>query len=205
MTMRRGSAVLLALVMAVATLASVRHPANVPTARVSLAEDGKVTVRVRFDILAYCLDATPTNAADGPLNALLEGSARQLQSRLDDANRRFRGSFRLTADNGAVTVVKLSFPTALEVLNRAKEKGKHRLPVMVTVVLSGTLPENAKSISCRFPEVLDAVIVTAEMPYREPVSERLVSGSNSSLWRIPTAAEIAKAKQGAARLNDNNR
>ncbi|MEA2551927.1 MAG: hypothetical protein QOJ65_103, partial [Fimbriimonadaceae bacterium] len=81
--MMRRAFLLCALGMA--SLALAAHPANVPSAVVKVKPDHSTEIRVRFDMLAYVLDLTPQEASDSAMHALLDGTAADLQSRLDDA------------------------------------------------------------------------------------------------------------------------
>lgn len=175
--------------------ASVLHPANIPSARVHVGEYGRVSLHIRFDILAYCLDATPQDISDAAMNALLEGPAPELQNRLDEAKNRFIADLKVSADSGLATMDSIRFPTAAEVLKSAAENGAKRLPVMMTVLVDGALPTSARTISCRLPDVLGSVVVTTEMPYEEPVSEPVDPGAASTPLPIPSADQIASAKR----------
>ena len=176
-------------------LASVFHPANVPSARVHVNADGSVDLHVRFDILAFCLEETPQEISDRPMNALLDGPTSELQNRLADAQNRFRGGLSVIADDGAASLQGVQFPNVQDVENCARENGAQRLPVMLTVVVKEQLPASAKTISCRFPDVLGSVVVTTEMPYEEPVSEPVDPGDASTPLQIPSAPQVAQAAQ----------
>jgi hypothetical protein len=169
------------------------HPANVPSARVHVNPDNTLELHVRFDILAFCLEATPQDIANGPMDALLDGPQSELQNRLADAQNRFKSGTVVTTDTGTAAFDSISFPSVSDVLNCAAENGQQRLPVMLTAIVKEHLPAGARTISCRFPDVMGSVVVTAEMPYEEPVSEPVDPGSASTPLQIPTAAQIAQA------------
>jgi hypothetical protein len=168
-----------------------RHPANVPSAQLKVAADGSVELHIRFDILAFLLEETPQEIADGPMNALLDGPQSVLQDRLGAGSVRLKNQLGILCDNGPATFGTLRFPSAADVLRCAAENGPRRLPVMLTAVLPAQLPAGAKTVACRFPDVLGAVVLTTEMPYEEPVSEPVEPGDTSSALQIPTAAQIA--------------
>ena len=56
--------------------------------KAKIAVDGSFELRVRFDILAYCLDTTPAEVSDGAMNALLDGPPADLEAKLADAKAR---------------------------------------------------------------------------------------------------------------------
>ena len=173
--------------------ASVFHPANIPSSRVHVNTDGTVELHTRFDILAFCLETTPQEIADGPMNALLDGPVAELQNRLNDAKNRFQSGLAVIADNGAGTFDSITFPSAQDVINCAQENGAQRLPVMLTVVVKEHLQAGAKTLSCRFPDILGSVVVTTEMPYEEPVSEPVDPGTASTPLAIPSVQQVSQA------------
>lgn len=172
------------------------HPANIPSARAKIQPDGTLDLRVRFDILAFSLDQSPNDVGDGPMNALLDGPVSDLQARLTEAQARFRKNIRLISDNGSGTIDSISFPTAQDIHTLVDGGEGPRLPVMMTVTVSGHFPTGAHTTAFRFPDVLGSVVLTTELPYTEPISEPVDAGTSSTPVTLPTAAEV-KAKEDA--------
>jgi hypothetical protein len=191
--MRLSRLVGLVMLTCLSTWALAKHPANVPSSRVHVNADGTVELHTRFDILAFCLEFTPQEISDGPMNALLDGPLSELENRLEDAKARFQAGLAVSTDSGPGTIDLIEFPSAQDVGRCAANNGKQRLPVMLTVLVKEHLPKGARTISCRFPEVLGAVVVTTEMPYEEPVSEPVDAGTASTPLQIPTPAQITQA------------
>ena len=179
--------------LALAATGFCAHPANVPSAQLKVQVGGTVEMHLRFDILAFLLEETPQEITDGPMNALLDGPSSVLQDRLNAGSARLRSELSILGDNGTASLGAIKFPTVAQVEECAVENGKQRLPVMLTVIIQAHLPAGAKTVACRFPEVLGSVVLTTEMPYEEPVSEPVDPGDTSSALQIPTAAQVATA------------
>jgi len=124
------------------------------------------------------------------MNALLDGPVSELQSRLDDGLARFRKNLRLIGDNGSGTIDSVVFPSAADIHAVTDQGTGPRLPVMMTVNVSGHFVSGARTTAFRFPDVLGTVILTTELPYIEPISEPVDPGSASTAVRLPTDAEV---------------
>src|SRR5262245_6215046 len=74
------------------------HPSFPVSSIVRIEADGRVTIQVRHDALAFALNDTPTNISDEPMRRLLAGPRSELQKALDDARDRFLAQFELSAD-----------------------------------------------------------------------------------------------------------
>lgn len=177
-----------------------RHPANIPVARAKVQVDGSVELKVRFDILAFVVDQTPTDVLDAPMNALIDGPEIEMQRQLDLAERRFKRSLRLTGNGAEGTFGSFTFPTAKAIHDQIAAGPETRLPVMVTLTIPGHLPAGASSVSLQFPEIMGEVVLTTEFPYLEPVSEAVEPGSASTVLHVPSQKEVDAA---AARIEQN--
>ena len=165
------------------------HPANVPSAQIKVAPDGTFTARVRFDVVAFATLATPRDADDRAMSALIDGPDDALAASLADAAGRFRRGFS-ALDGGVID--RLEFPTVGTVRRFLAGNPSPRLPAMLTTLVWGHLPRGARTIAFRYPDLFDTVIQTVEFPYREPVSEPVDTGHASSTLTIPTPEEIAR-------------
>jgi len=194
--MRLRSLLVLVLSLWVAIALAGVHPANIPSARAKIQPDGTLDLRVRFDMLAFSLDQSPNDIGDGPMNALLDGPVSELQARLTEAQARFRKNLRLIGDNGSGIIDSISFPTAQDIHTLVDGADGPRLPVMMTVTVSGHFLPGARKTSFRFPDVLGSVVLTTELPYIEPISEPVDPGTSSTPVTLPTVAEV-KAKEEA--------
>lgn len=175
------------LLLAVSVFA---HPANIPVARAKVQPDGSFELSVRFDLLAFILEETPTAVADPPMNALLEGPRFKLQERLNESKERFAREMGVGDGSSNGTLEITDYPTANGVHDYVDTGVQPRLPVMMMVTLKGHLPAGGRKVAFRFPEVLGTVVLTTEFPYREPVSEPVEPGSASALQTVPTQAEV---------------
>ena len=155
------------------------HPASIAAATAKVQPDGNFVVQARFDLLAFILDDTPQRIGDGPMNALLDGPASDLQGHLSDAEGRFQRDFQVSGGSGPGVVDSVVFPSLTDVQKWRDSGIKPRLPVTMTVTVQGHLPPGAASVSFRFPNVLGMIVVTTEFPYREPTSEPVEAGAFS--------------------------
>lgn len=174
---------LLALLLAVLGAGGGRcaaHPASIAAATAKMQPDGHFSVEARFDLLAFVLDDTPQRIGDGPMNALLDGPASDLQVQLGAAESRFRRDFQASGGAGPGVVDAVAFPSLTDVQKWRDSGIKPRLPVTMTVTVQGHLPPGAAFVSFRFPNVLGMIVVTTEFPYREPVSEPVEAGAFST-------------------------
>jgi len=186
---------LLALLLAVLAGGGGRcaaHPASIAAATAKVQPDGHFVVQARFDLLAFVLDDTPQRIGDGPMNALLDGPASDLQAHLGEVEGRFQRDFQVSGGSAPGVVDAVAFPSLTDVQKWRDSGIKPRLPVTMTVTVQGHLPPGAASVSFRFPNVLGMIVVTTEFPYREPVSEPVEAGAFSTPLPL-TAAPLAPA------------
>lgn len=158
---------------------AIAHPANVPSALLRVTPDRVLTLRVHLDLLAYVLDATPAEIPDSPMNQLLDGPSLDLDARLRAAKLRFARQIDLEADGHRLPIERIDFPTAADVAAWVRTAGKQRLPVMLNVVVSSHVPPSGAELTVKFPEVMDTVVLTCEMPNTEPASQPVEPGSVS--------------------------
>ena len=174
------------------------HPASIAAATAKVQPDGHFTVEARFDLLAFVLDDTPQRIGDGPMNALLDGPASDLQTQLGEAEGRFQRDFRASGGTGPGVTDSVAFPSVADVQKWRDSGIKPRLPVTMTVTVQGHLPPGAASVSFRFPDVLGMIVVTTEFPYREPISEPVEAGAFSTPLPLTVAPPPAVPVAGEA-------
>src|SRR5437868_7875619 len=111
------------------------HTAKIASAKAVVKADGSFVLKVRFDVVAFVLDLTPNEVADGPMNALLDGPVAVLDSQLADARGRFVGNLKIADAHFEMA----DFPTAADVHQIVDSGVRPRLPVMMTAVFRGHL------------------------------------------------------------------
>ena len=90
MTMRLHGAGWLGHVLAVLALLALsspshaRHPGHLTAARAKVALDGSFELKVRFDVLSFCLEIPAHEIAEGAINALLDGPKEALETALEE-------------------------------------------------------------------------------------------------------------------------
>lgn len=175
------------LLFLTAALTAGAHPANMAAAAVKVAADGSFRVHIRFDVLAFVANATPQAVSDAELTDIVDAPDDTIRARLKEAEGRLREGIE-TGTPLKVT----AFPGLGEITRVRTFEGPRRLLVYGNATLEGRLPKGVRTIAFRFPAALDAVILTTEFPYQEPVSEPLPPGVRSRQLTLPTAEEIAR-------------
>jgi hypothetical protein len=150
-----------------------------------------------FDLPPFVLNVAPQAATDDAMNAWLDGPTNTLAANLDEARLRFQKDFSVVTDQGAGRVDKIIFSTVAD-LERYKDSVTIvQLPVMMILSLEGHLPPGTRSVSFRFPVVMDVVAVTVNRPEQEPST--LVANSGEATPAIPLKLENTAANPSAAR------
>jgi hypothetical protein len=176
------------IIVAVLALASIAlaHPALQVVANLKVADDGRIVVTVRFDVLAFVLNDSPARIDHDALDALIAMPRADLDRKLDEAKQRLAHGVKIHGDDSDVSVklgVK-SFPTADDVHRAVAANPSHPLPVIAEAQLEGQLGAGTKSISIRFPEVMGTVALSVERPGEEVVCEKLEGGHNSATFDV---------------------
>jgi hydrogenase/urease accessory protein HupE len=184
-----------ALAAALAAAFAFAHPTSIPSAVAKVRTDGVVELRVRFDALAFVLGEKPADVIDADMAALIDLPDDALQNSLADAERRFRENIQALAGKNRLMPESVAFPTVADVRGWLVANGPERLPAMLSAAASFRLPDGSPTFALRFPEALDAGILTTELPYREPFSEPVEPGDFSTALAIPTPREIQIAAE----------
>lgn len=199
-TARTGAAALAVLWGWAAPAGTQAHPAALTSAEATVEADGRWRVTAHFDTLAFALNDTSARIGNAPMEALLAGPRATLEARLADARGRFVRGLRVDTDRGPGTVETTEFPTADQVL-AWQATTTPVLPVTLPVKVTGRLPAGAARVACRFPDVLEQVILTVERPGEEPFAEPVEAGRLSTALPIKVAAgERVSVPGGLARL-----
>ena len=169
------------------------HPAYLTAAQVTVEPDGSFQVSFRFDTLAYALNDTSARIGNEPMEALLNGPREELEQTLAKAGERLRRGCRIVTDAGDADLELVSFPDAAQVLAWRDEHPATTLPVVIPARLSGRLPAGARTVACRFPSVLEQVILTVERPDEEPAAEAVQAGSVSAALPVRVAVPARAA------------
>lgn len=147
-------------------LPGLAHLSPIPVGTATIQADGKYTLDLTFDVMAFALDDFPENVADSAMNALLDGPERVLEERLAEARTRFQNGFSVLYSGKSGIVETLVFPSVADIARYKEAAPLPRLPVMLVLSLEGTLPEGARSVSFRLPAKLGAVALTVVRPDR---------------------------------------
>lgn len=179
--MRRSAWMFALAAVALAAIASAAaaHPPVATSALVKIDADGRITVTVRHDALAFALNDTSLNITDAPMYELLAGPDEAMTEAFDAGRDRFADLFRLLADDARIQVQVVESPTTAAVRAWQKDRPDRRLPVKLDFVARATLPAPARRIAVRFPDILGDVIVTFDRPGAEPFTMPLAPGETS--------------------------
>jgi hypothetical protein len=190
--MRRSGAILALAAWLLGTLAAAAgaHPAISAAAVVKVGRGGSVSVDVRLDILAFALNDSPSNVADAPMYELLNGPDAGVDQALTDARARFLKLCVLTADDRPVALQIDDFPTTAAIRQWERQNPERRLPIKMSFAARGVLPDDARFIAFRFPDVLGDVVTTVDRPGQEPEALPLRPGEPSPRFDLrPTETQ----------------
>ncbi len=189
-------ALVVVVVLGALVRAAPAHPTFSTSAVVTVKPDGLVTISVRHDALAFALNDTSANVADAPMYELLKGSDGAMSEAFDQARDRFSRLCVLAADGGRIDLNITAFPSTQAVRAWQREFPDRRLPVKMDVEATARLPAAARRVSIRFPEVLGELIVTFDLPGKEPVTLPLRAGEASP--ELAVGAEPATGRREQA-------
>ncbi len=169
-----------ALILLSMVAMSVRaHPGFPGSALVHVEADGRITIHVRLDALAFALNETPAQIADEPMRQLLAGPREQLAASLEEGRQRFIALFELTANGQRVPIELTNSPTVAQIEEAEARSNPVRLPIMLDFAAVARQPAGTNRMALKFPEVMGNVIVTIERPAKEPFSIPLSAGERS--------------------------
>jgi hypothetical protein len=173
----------IAILLSAAGIAAA-HPVVSAIAVVQVDRQGRLTLSLQHDALAFALNDLPANIADGPMYELLDGPEPELARAMADANERFATLFKLAIDGagGAVTIDE--FPTSAAARAwRAAHQGR-QLPWKAEIIARADLPRGARTFTVRFPEVLGDVILTVDRWGAEPLTFPLRPAETSPAFDV---------------------
>lgn len=177
------------------------HPAFGTVALVKVEPDGRVTVIVVHDAIAFALGEPSASIADEPMYELLHGSDAGLDAAFEDGRVRFETHFRLLADGRNVRWSLMQSPNAKAIRDWQREVTAARLPCKLDFVVSATFPSDAQAISIRLPEAFGDAVLFIDRPSEEPYSIPLFPGEVSPDVRVRLAA--AMETQTTGELNES--
>ena len=192
--------VLLAFVLLVSHPgALIAHQAFFTASAAHIGPDGAVTIRVRFDLLAYALNDTSARIGNEPMEELLNGPRALLEKRLMEARERFLHGVSIMTDAGNCAPGSIEFPDA-DAVDAYKLSASTLLPVVMEAKLIGRLPTGAKSVAFRFPNVLDLLVLSVERPGEDDYVEPLEPGAVSS--QLPVHLIVPSSKPITAQIGN---
>jgi hypothetical protein len=171
-----GLVAALAVLCLGARAAAPAHPGNAVTALAKVGADGTFELILRFDILAFALDENPDYVTDGEKHELLASPDARLTALLEGSRDRFAGLFELRADGDDIAFDLVAFPTTAEVRACVKDRPRRPLPIKLDAVGRALVPPGTRGITVRFPDWVGDVILTVDLPAREPIALPLRPG-----------------------------
>ena len=187
-----------------ATLPLFAHLLTLPVGTAAIQPNGRYSMDLTFDVIAFALDQRSENTADSAMNELLDGPPVILSARLNEAQARFKAEFSVLAGGRTGTVETLVFPS-LEDVQRYKDSAPAaRLPVMLVLSLEGRLPAGARSASFRLPAKLGAVALTVVRP-EQPIGVLMVTPGEATTPLPVKLDDIASVPTGAPVIAEPSR
>lgn len=156
------------------------HPASLTSAIATVEKDGRYTMVLRFDVLAFALNDTPDRVPDEAMNALLDGPVETLRRRMDEARENFAEQFQVLADAQVAAPARIAFPSADDVVRKKEGPGSPRLPILLEAEISGALSPASSGLAFRFPEQIGPVVLSVERPGEEAFAESVPAGDPST-------------------------
>ena len=186
-----------AVVSVLASRIAHAHPGVSAVAIVKVERTGEVSVIVRHDALAFALNDLPQTIADEPMYALLDGDPAYQDETFADAKERFDSQFEMWADAHRLDVEMRAFPTGTDLRTWRSQNPHRRLPVKLEFEMRTKIAPDAKELSITFPLMLGNVILTLDVPGREPIAVPILGGGLSPPLEIAMPAELAGQTTGA--------
>jgi hypothetical protein len=178
-----------AVVSVLASRVAHAHPGVSAVAIVKVERTGDVSVIVRHDALAFALNDLPQTIADEPMYALLDGDPTYQDETFADAKERFGSQFEMWADAHRLKVEMRAFPTGADLRTWRSQNPHRRLPVKLECEMRTTIDPTARELSVTFPLMLGNVILTLDVPGREPIAVPILGGGLSPPLEIAMPAE----------------
>ncbi|MEO0018262.1 MAG: hypothetical protein RLZZ522_1545 [Verrucomicrobiota bacterium] len=159
------------LVVALGTLASgFAHPSALGMGTLTLQQDGRYALELKFDVLSLALDVPSDGYYDPEMNALLDGPKETLVARLADGKTRFLAGFAVLADGQPCPVGTLVFPGMDDVQRHLDSGALFRLPVLLPLTLTGQLPPGTRTLAVRTPEKFEVISLSIVLPDQQVYS-----------------------------------
>lgn len=159
------------------------HPAVRCVAQLYVNSKGKGSLTLRFDVLSFLLNEQPMHASDTALWSLVDGSVRDVETAIGDAEGRLQRHIIVRVDGHEIATVMRAFPTGPD-FERWKQDvraagEKPRLPWMADATLSFEVPRESAALDVRFPEVLGDLVLAFEVLESEASAIPLRAGEQS--------------------------
>ncbi len=151
-------------VMLGALSSALAHPGVLGMGTLSLEQDGRYALELKFDVLSLALDVPPDGYYDEEMNALLDGPQATLAARLADGKARFLAKFAVLADGQPCPPGSLVFPGMADVQRHLDASPVFRLPVLLPLTLTGQLPPATRSLAVRTPEKFEVISLSIVQP-----------------------------------------
>ena len=201
MTARRRNwlALLAALLLPVALARpAAAHPASAVAAKLDVGDDGTFRLRVTFDLPAFAVNERPADVSNQLMLDLLDKPDDEVKRYLDDAGKRFAHHLKLFADGRALELSSVGFPAVADLrkLDNRDAKAFQRLPIIADATATGRLPAGTLAVSLRLAPVLGDVVLTAEVPGREPQGQLVKAGEASE--PMPVAPPTSRPAESPA-------
>jgi hypothetical protein len=148
--------------------AAAAHPPVPTVGLIKVTPDGAVTVTIIHDALAFALNDTSVRVGDPAMFAFIDGPQAEIIAGFDDGLARLKVGLRLTVDGSPLSYEATEAPSLTALKQWLTEHPDRTLPCKMDFVVRATLPAGAKSLTCRFPEILSDVLVVIDRPGMEP-------------------------------------
>jgi hypothetical protein len=160
------------------------HPPEAAIAQVTLTRDGRLSIVLDHDALAFALVETPTKIDDEPMYRLLRGSDADIVQAFVDGRERMAEQLGVVADGRAIALTITEAPTLERLREWAAGTPDQRLPLRLRFAAEGDVPLATKAIVLKFPPILGQVIVSLQLPGAEPVAVPIAESGVSPTFDV---------------------
>ena len=189
----RLRALLIVLAVLLAAHGAGAHPAVSTIALVSVDEHAKLTITITFDALAFALDDTSQAIPDPPMFALLDSHEQEQRVLFESARQRLQSLLIIHVGGQPVAVDITHFPAVDDLVEWKRMHPERRLPVRLDAQVRAVLPEGARGIVIRFPDILGDMLVTLQLPGAEALPFPVRAGESMPPFDLPGAARAEPA------------
>jgi hypothetical protein len=202
---RRGQSSRIAAIAAAFCLgtAAQAHPSVPTVVDISVDTRGELHLAVAHDVLAWATQQSSDAAEDSQMLRQVNEPDPRLDSILAASGQRLMEQMDLLVDGSRIQMSALSFPTTRQVRAWASEHNGNALSCVLECTMRARLPEGARDLQIRLPELLGGSFLSVVRPGLERAMLPVDAGDLSppldiSMATHARADDVSAARRGGA-------